>query len=157
MRIRSLLLGALVAIGSGGSGCSNKASESHVVPLAVGETCMVSADQSLVGTSIVSPATDCASNDCLFEPASGSTPAHATCTKECANDTDCASQDGGACSGSLACAVAVLTGPLACTKVCVCHDDLVPGLNVDSNGAVITPEACGSDQSPGSSPADMSR
>ena len=157
MKIRPSWLGVLIAICWTASGCSTKAGSSQVGPLALGETCTASPDQPLVGTEVVSPATDCASNDCLFQPANGTNPAHATCTQTCAADADCAAQDGTTCQGGLACAVAVLTGPFACTKLCVCRADLLIGLNVDGNGAVITPEVCGGGQGQGSGPADMSQ
>lgn len=154
-RARLAFVGVLFAMCSSSSGCNGKAGASHETALALGEACM--ADQSLVGTSIVSPAADCASNDCLFQPPSGAVPAHATCTKACTQDSDCAAQDGAACPGGLACAVAMLTGSFACTKMCVCRGDLIPGLNVDGNGALITPEACGGDPDQGSAPADFSQ
>ena len=153
-RMRLFFVGGLFALCVAGSGCSNKASASQESALLVGDTCTISAEQSLVGTLIVSPASDCASNECLFQPVNGSIAAHATCTTECTQDSDCAAQDGSACQGGLACAVAVLTGPFACTKMCVCRADLLIGLNVDGNGAVITPAECSANQ--GSSPADMS-
>jgi hypothetical protein len=97
--------------------------------------------------SIATPALDCPSRICYIQQPTATVAARGVCTATCEDDGDCrgsvrGSGEDGLCSGSFVCAVATVTGPYACSRLCVCRDDLVRDFNVDGNGQVRTPGVC---------------
>jgi hypothetical protein len=97
-------------------------------------------------TLLSSPALECPSRLCEIQIDNGML-ARTTCTDQCTTDDDCSQATIGSggdrlCGSKFVCAVAVVTGGFKCKKVCVCHDDLVCGVNSDADGGVITPVGC---------------
>jgi hypothetical protein len=68
----------------------------------------------------------------------------ATCTATCDNDGDCDAETKAYCKAGFVCAVATQAGPFCCRKLCICRDDLVPGVNSDGipDGGTILPFSC---------------
>jgi hypothetical protein len=99
----------------------------------VGEPC---GGESSTDTRLVDPAVECASRLCLIAPAGGA------CTVGCASDDDCAGASA-RCPGGFTCAVPFVAGRFACQPLCTCRGDLVPGLNLGSDGRAALPCACG--------------
>lgn len=114
--------------------------------LGVGERCIGASDAAVTGTQIESPALDCPQRLCLKVETTG-TP-RSTCTATCGSNGDCSGatmgpDTEGMCNSKFVCAVPTVAGPFCCRKMCICRDDLTPGLNQDPiDGGVIQPAAC---------------
>ncbi len=119
---------------------------------AIGRTCVNPTGTVVAGTQISSPALECPSRLCLLQPPGassgtnnadlGDTTARATCTATCGNNGDCEAETKDSCSSGFVCAIATQAGPFCCRKICICKDDLVEGVNKDTEGNVITPFSC---------------
>jgi hypothetical protein len=121
----------------------------------IGQKCIIPIpDAAITGAELSSPATECVTRLCLIEPRTGKeNPPRSTCTGQCATNADCPNEFpglaiDGLCPSSFVCAVATVEGAFKCKPVCVCHDDLVCGVNSDADGGVITPAACPNATSP---------
>ncbi len=100
-----------------------------------------------MSTVLESPALECPSRLCLVQTGSGMV-TRATCTSNCVTDDDCKDAVTGngtsdqLCGSNFICAVVTVTGPFKCQKFCMCKDDAQCGVNIDENGAAITPPSC---------------
>jgi hypothetical protein len=97
-------------------------------------------------TLLSSPALECPTRLCLIQTSQGMID-RATCTAQCMTNDDCSMAVAGSasdqlCPSGFVCAVATVTGAFKCKKLCICHDDLVCGVNGDADGGVITPSSC---------------
>ena len=139
--MRAFLLCAVVSglVGVGFIACN---------PNSIGRPCVNPQGSDVRGTQISSPALECPSRLCLIQPPAANSSvdgggARATCTAECDNTGDCDPETHKYCQAGFACAIAATAGPFCCRKVCVCREDLVPGVNQDPvDGGVITPHSC---------------
>src|SRR5437016_4089749 len=145
--MKALLWCALVAgvVGAGFFACN---------PNSIGRPCVNPGGQVVKGTQLSSPALECPSRLCLLQPSNASTgnvsgqqptdggTFRATCTAECQHDNDCNAETKEFCNEGYVCAVAVVSGPFCCKKLCICRGDLVQGLNVDPDGGTFTPFSC---------------
>ncbi len=138
--MRALLLCTLVAgvVGAGFLACN---------PNSIGRPCVNPEGSAVQGTQVSSPALECPSRLCLIQPGQlGSDTdggSRATCTAECQSNGDCDPETNKFCKAGFACAIASTAGPFCCRKLCVCRDDLVPGVNLDPiDGGVQIPHSC---------------
>jgi hypothetical protein len=116
----------------------------------VGRKCILESqpDGGFMSTQITSPALECQSRLCLIQAPQGSNPPRSTCSVQCASDADCAQATlgpdaDGLCSEGFVCATVTVTGAFKCKTMCVCKADLACGLNKDTQGNVVVPQACG--------------
>lgn len=142
--MRSFLLHALLALGIAAplAGCQD---------LGVGRKCQ--GDVTPGGTQITKGALECLSHLCYLKGGVGDSdpPVRQVCTAHCTTDADCAGAEtgkgAGLCSSSYVCAVANTVGDFACEALCICKDDLQPGLNqaMPPSTNVICPSVCASE------------
>ena len=153
--MRAFVLCALVAfvVGIGFFSCN---------PNSIGRPCVNAAGSVPAGTQVSSPALECPSRLCLIQPPGASSAslgdgglARSTCTAECENDDDCSAETGEHCKTAdgrqsrFVCAVATQSGPFCCRRLCICREDLVPGVNQDPiDGGVQKPFSCDRKQNP---------
>lgn len=117
-------------------------------PNSIGRPCVNPLGSDVRGTQISSPALECPSRLCLIQPPNASSiatsdgGARATCTATCNHDSDCPAETKQYCK-EFVCAVAATAGDFCCRKLCICKDDLVPGVNEDPiDGGTMLPTAC---------------
>ena len=158
-RLSMLVLAALCACGGGG-GDGGGNGRTGMVAGVVGSPCTNPGRPILNGVAFVSGVPDCAGNVCLITAPSESAVADhkqselAMCTAACTTDAYCASArfPSSQCP-KLVCAVpSIVPGKenFCCQKLCMCEDDLTPGMNKDGTGAplprddhgVAVPSAC---------------
>ena len=133
--------------------------------LGIGAVCLNPREDGKVqGTNLSSPALECRSRLCLLQEkdAAGTAldPPRATCTSRCDSDNDCGDAlvadkekpDARQCphGKKFICAVATLTGPFACTPICICEEDVAKAVAGDNSvpnleGRVVCPGACVTD------------
>lgn len=142
-RIVMLLVVALCECGGGGGGEGGDGGI-KIIPGIVGRPCANPGRPITDGVAFISGTPDCAGNLCLITaPSPGGYLDHmqselAMCTAACTTDADCASSlvPSSKCR-KLVCAVpSVVPGKenFCCQKLCMCEDDLIPGLNRDGSG-----------------------
>jgi hypothetical protein len=127
-------------------------------PNSIGRPCVNAAMSVPSGTQVSSPALECPSRLCLIQPGSvagADGGSHSTCTAGCSSDDDCEAENLSQCKTAdgkqsrFVCAVAVQAGPFCCRRMCVCREDLIPGVNQDPvDGGVIKPFSCDRKQNP---------
>ena len=158
-RLSMLVLAALCACGGGG-GDGGGDGRTGMATGMVGSPCTNPGRPILNGVVFQSGSADCAGNVCLITAPSESGWADhkqselAMCTAACTTDADCASArfPSSQCP-KLVCAVpSIVPGKenFCCQKLCMCEDDLTPGMNKDGTGAplprddhgVAVPSAC---------------
>lgn len=143
-KITLLLVVALCECGGGGAATGEPAWSRG---WSVGRPCTNPGRPILNGVAFESGAPDCAGNLCLITaPTTRGLADHmqselALCTGACTTDADCASArlPSAQCS-RLVCAVpSVVPGKenFCCQKLCMCQEDLTPGLNADSFGPIL--------------------
>jgi hypothetical protein len=138
--MRAFLLCALVTVvvGVGFFACN---------PNSIGRPCVNPQGSAVLGTQISEPALECPSRLCLIQPPAAQSSidggSRAVCTAECQSNGDCDPETTKYCAKGFACAVAAAAGPFCCKKVCICKEDLVPGVNQDPvDGGTILPHSC---------------
>lgn len=122
-------------------------------PNSIGRPCVNPQGSDVRGTQVSSPALECPSRLCLISPANanhtepvlgdGGTQPVAVCTAECNNTGDCDPETHKYCTQGFTCAIVTTAGPFCCKKLCVCREDLQPGVNQDPiDGGTIIPHSC---------------
>lgn len=93
---------------------------------------------------VSSPALDCTSRVCLFQPNEAGAAGGVNvplCSDFCESASDCDRETSSPCETGFSCEVASTTGPLCCQRMCICNDFLF----VPESGEREEPSACDPD------------
>ena len=93
---------------------------------------------------VSSPALDCTSRTCLFQPNEGGAAGGVNvplCSDFCDSSDDCDREASSPCQTGFSCEIASTVGPFCCQKMCICNDFLF----IPESGDREAPAACNAD------------